>query len=456
MTTWDSLPRIAIKLLLLITGCTAWLVPGLLGDPDGGRLVACVLLALICSSVAEWLYPSRWTWCAVSMASAVGILWPVTVPALSPVAMDAGRLAAAMWGSDPIKDNARLGFFSISEERTAGAIPLRRTILRLLPLSLPFLPLAGMPLHAALCPCDAATRCTPPSGMPWTTSHAMLLLTLGTLSTLGMTCGFLLHERHRLSRLLLAGRDALRFERHTSLGRMRDADLLRAQTIRSATLDERTRIARDIHDNAGHLLTRAIMQTQAAMAVSAAQGDETERQRFEEIAVTLDEAMTTIRTAVHDLADAGTDFDAMMADAIASLPDHRLRVTMDNAIAEVPAPVARCFAAVIREALTNAAKHGTATTVRVTLRDMPALWQLSIQDNGAVPDRTRRHTRGRNHRGMGLDDIAQRARSLSGTSLCGWNGEGWRVFVSIPKRDLSADDRSPSARSRQEPDGTEL
>ena len=45
--------------------------------------------------------------------------------------------------------------------------------------------------------------------------------------------------------------------------RIADIDEERAQSIRMATLGERTRIAREIHDNVGHLLTRAIMQAQA-------------------------------------------------------------------------------------------------------------------------------------------------------------------------------------------------
>lgn len=54
--------------------------------------------------------------------------------------------------------------------------------------------------------------------------------------------------------------------------RIADIDEERAQSIRMATLGERTRIAREIHDNVGHLLTRAIMQAQAGQ--NGGQGDE--------------------------------------------------------------------------------------------------------------------------------------------------------------------------------------
>ena len=48
----------------------------------------------------------------------------------------------------------------------------------------------------------------------------------------------------------------------------------RAASVRVATLAERTRIAREIHDNVGHMLTRAIMQSEAAQVVAQVSGQE--------------------------------------------------------------------------------------------------------------------------------------------------------------------------------------
>ena len=49
--------------------------------------------------------------------------------------------------------------------------------------------------------------------------------------------------------------------------RLADGSEERAAAIHTATVNERTRIARDIHDNVGHLLTRAIMQAEAGRLV---------------------------------------------------------------------------------------------------------------------------------------------------------------------------------------------
>lgn len=85
-----------------------------------------------------------------------------------------------------------------------------------------------------------------------------------------------------------------------------------------ATLGERTRIAREIHDNVGHLLTRAIMQAQAGRAVAEATDDEVAARGFTTLGETLDDAMTMVRRSVHDLEDDGTDFAAQIEAAVAS------------------------------------------------------------------------------------------------------------------------------------------
>ena len=104
-----------------------------------------------------------------------------------------------------------------------------------------------------------------------------------------------------------------------------------------------------------------------------------------------------------------------------------LRKTITGA---VPAPLARCLAAVIRESLANAARHSSADRVIVTVQEFPAFWQLVVQDNGG---RTTQTHANRDRRGMGLADIEARVRAFDGTCSWGPNVTGWRVFVSIPK-----------------------
>ena len=78
--------------------------------------------------------------------------------------------------------------------------------------------------------------------------------------------------------------------------------LLEAQdaSIHVATLEERNRIAREIHDNVGHLITRSLLQTGALETINK---DETLAPVISGLKDTLHTAMTSIRESVHDMHD---------------------------------------------------------------------------------------------------------------------------------------------------------
>ncbi|MCT6901262.1 MAG: two-component sensor histidine kinase, partial [Bifidobacterium sp.] len=180
----------------------------------------------------------------------------------------------------------------------------------------------------------------------------------------------------------------------------------------------------------------AIMQTQAGRVVAKSKGDQSTEQVFESVGKTLDQAMTTIRRSVHDLEDEGTDFASQMEDASSEASMGRLKVDLNNGIKTAPAPVCRCLATIVREALTNTVRHSSARSAQVILRDLPAFWQMVVQDDGGIqqsqPDSSA-NKESRLQRGMGLADMEARARALGGTANSGPNRQGWKVFVSLPK-----------------------
>lgn len=262
-------------------------------------------------------------------------------------------------------------------------------------------------------------------------ARALACMLLMPLTVLAAVAGWLRADGLRSQMRYRALADARRERLRLSHARIADVEAQRTADMRQARLNERTRIAREIHDNVGHVLTRAIMMTQADHVVAATVGDAEHAAQFGQISATLDEAMTLIRASVHDLKDEGTDFHSMVEDAASVDEGVPLTVHLADGIEHAPAAVARCFAAVIREALTNAVRHGTASEATVKLIDLPGLWQLIVQDNGGKPI----SAGAMRSAGIGLADIEERARALGGNATCGPYGEGWRVFVSIPKPD---------------------
>mgnify|MGYP000653520674 CR=1 FL=1 len=100
----------------------------------------------------------------------------------------------------------------------------------------------------------------------------------------------------------------------------KNRELMAAQDyeVRLATLSERSRIAREIHDNVGHLLTRSVLQVEALQVVHA--DDECVRGGLASVGATLHEAMDTVRKSVHDLHDEAFDPQTTLAELIGEFP----------------------------------------------------------------------------------------------------------------------------------------
>ncbi len=206
-------------------------------------------------------------------------------------------------------------------------------------------------------------------------------------------------------------------------GDFRQKELLQAQDyeIHLATLDERNRIAREIHDNVGHMLSRSLLQVGALRAVYK------EEQLAKQLAAlhgTLDTAMNRIRESVHDLRDEAYDLQMALGQLAQDYPGLELAIDYDLAEGATK-NLKYCFMAIIQEALTNTVKHSDATRVSIVLREHPALYQLVIADNG-----TPKHAADKE--GMGLENMRERVKAFGGTLRVD-RENGFRIFVVIQK-----------------------
>lgn len=202
--------------------------------------------------------------------------------------------------------------------------------------------------------------------------------------------------------------------------------------VELATLAERARIAREIHDNVGHQLTRASLQTEALRVVHA---DEPRvAADFADVKRTVDEALQLVRTSVHALNDNAADLSVQLGRIVDGArsnggPQIELEVLAEHA----PANVASCFAAVLREALSNTMRHARAQAVTVRCMEHPSFYQLIVTDDGTGA--TQAGSQGAAE-GMGLASMRERVEALGGTFTAGprAGANGWRVFATIPKQ----------------------
>ena len=206
--------------------------------------------------------------------------------------------------------------------------------------------------------------------------------------------------------------------------------------VELATLAERARIAREIHDNVGHLLTRATLQVEALRVVHA--GEPRVQADFADVGATLGEALDTVRASVHALRESSVDLSVQMrkvvADVTAAAP---LAVELDVRCDRVPPNACSCLLAVTREALSNVLRHAAAERVVLRCVEHPGFFQLEVTDDGTArsDDGTARSADGTAaSTGMGLASMRERVEALGGTFRAGPCADGgWRVFAMVPK-----------------------
>ena len=235
-------------------------------------------------------------------------------------------------------------------------------------------------------------------------------------------------EQERMRRT----RDKLQERARALEARNRDLADRQDYEVELATLAERARIAREIHDNVGHQLTRASLQTEALRVVHA--NEPGVAADFADIKHTVDEALQLVRTSVHALNDNATDLSVQLERiAEGARSDNGPQIELEVLTEHAPANVANCFAAVLREALSNTIRHAHAQAVTVRCMEHPSFYQLIVTDDGAnaIPASSRNAVEG-----MGLGSMRERVEALGGTFTAGprAGAPGWRVFATIPKQ----------------------
>ena len=216
-------------------------------------------------------------------------------------------------------------------------------------------------------------------------------------------------------------------EEHALLLSEKNKALLEKQDyeIYAATLRERNRIAREIHDNVGHVLSRSILMTAACKTIN----------KNEE---SLNGAMNSIRSSVHDLHDDAVNLEDAIKGLVKDFSFCPVTLTYDMS-RQVPREVKYSLISITKEGLSNVMRHSNADSVNILLREHPALYQLCIEDNGTlgskIPDIQTDADSNKMETvsgGMGLSNIRDRVKALGGTVQI-TQEKGFRIFVTIPK-----------------------
>ncbi|WP_150249115.1 sensor histidine kinase [Nocardiopsis deserti] len=231
-------------------------------------------------------------------------------------------------------------------------------------------------------------------------------------------------EQHRERRVTVARLEAA-LEENAGL----HAQLL-TQAREAGVLDERQRMAREIHDTLAQGLAGIVTQIQAAQRVWEDPG--AARPHADRALGLARESLTEARRSVQALRP-GQLAESQLPEALGELTrrwaeEHGLRPDLDvtgERVALSPAIEVVLFR-VAQEALTNVARHADASRVGVTLSYSDDVVLLDVRDDG-------RGITGHNQHGFGLRSMRQRVRGIGGTvEIESGEGEGTAVSATVP------------------------
>ena len=209
---------------------------------------------------------------------------------------------------------------------------------------------------------------------------------------------------------------------------------LRAYAVKvenQATLQERNRIAREIHDSLGHSLTAQTILLENALLFLPPQAH---RAR--------DYLTTATESAYRALRDVSKSVSALRTDPLQDAPLNQAIPTLIKEICQpanivpdyqvelpdaLPEDVCLALFRIVQEALTNTVKHSQAQLVQVRLLTKSHRLHLQVLDNGKGFDPSKNTT------GFGLRGMRERATALEGTCQI-WSapGAGCRISVILP------------------------
>ncbi len=249
----------------------------------------------------------------------------------------------------------------------------------------------------------------------------MLAFLILTMSIFTVFINYLLTSNYTLESNLKKLRDTSK--EHELLIEEKNRELIKRQDteVYTATLKERNRIAREIHDNVGHMLTRSILQIGAIMTIN---NEATLIEPLNNLHDTLNTAMTNIRESVHGLHDDSIDLENAISDVIQNIDEPHISFDYDMS-KNVPRNIKYCFISVIKEAINNTIKHSNADRIMIILREHPGFYQLLIEDNGSNVNINYQS-------GIGLGNIQDRVNSLGGNMKISVNN-GFKILISIFK-----------------------
>jgi signal transduction histidine kinase len=195
-------------------------------------------------------------------------------------------------------------------------------------------------------------------------------------------------------------------------------------------LEERNRIARELHDSIGHSLAGILMQVDAAMQLLKAnqsKGMEVLQAAYDNI----NQSIETVKGTVHSLRPAEYQTHKSSILEMIEKFHQSTGIQVEYKTSGVPYPLFPSVEVVvyrnIQEALTNAIRHGQAQKITIHLIYKPESIELIVADDGVGCMELKK--------GLGLSGMEERLELIGGSIQYGGD-EGFTIQMYIPRREI--------------------
>jgi two-component system, NarL family, sensor histidine kinase DesK len=212
-----------------------------------------------------------------------------------------------------------------------------------------------------------------------------------------------------------------------------ELDAARAEVARLAAENERSRIARDLHDLLGHSLTTITVKAGLARRLAEHGDNERAAAEISEVEELTRRTLGEVRTAVSGYRD--VTLAGELASAREVLRASGIQATVPGAVDNVDTDAAELFGWVVREAVTNVVRHSRAKQCTITVGER---W-IEVVDDGRG---------GVAGAGNGLTGLRERLADAGGTVEAGGIQHGWRLRAELSAAPVASDTADPSPITR--------
>ncbi|WP_051712555.1 histidine kinase [Spirillospora albida] len=261
------------------------------------------------------------------------------------------------------------------------------------------------------------------AGMP---QRVAVPLVLGTMAGVGV-CAGLLRQGAAVTVNLVFGTlvSALVVYGLVRLARLvRDLREAGEELARAATVQERLRAARDLHDLLGHSLAAILLKCELARRLAAVDRDRA-RAELAEVVGMAERARQDLRTATGGGAE--LSLDAEIGSACSVFTAAGVSVEADAGHGAVEPRVSALLSTVLREAVTNVLRHSAARHCTIVTERDGGVVRLTVENDGLDPGAPPTPP------GSGIGNLATRLAAVDGTLSARADGHGgFRLIAAVP------------------------